>query len=120
MAYRVLIAEDMALVALDLQDLAQQAGHKVVAIVDSIETARTAMHHAPDIAIVDLNLSDGFTGPMVGEELRSGWGTRIIYLTANPGLLPPEYHSRHRVIGKPLVAHEFLDALSANPIGVLA
>jgi DNA-binding response OmpR family regulator len=96
--HRLLIAEDIPAVASHLEDLARDSGIDAIMIVDSIESARAVIEFAPEIAIIDLNLADGFTGPMIADELRRSCDTRIIYLTANPELLPEALHMEHRVL----------------------
>ena len=118
--HRLLIAEDVPVIAGYIENLARDAGIEVVAIIDSIEGARAAASLSPDVAIIDLNLSDGFTGPMVAHELNHIRDTRVIYLTANPELLPDTIHAHHRVLRKPLIAREVVDALLGTAIEVTA
>lgn len=84
MPQRVLIVEDEALIALDLAQSLEAMGHEVVAIAADSAAAREAAPEGIDLALVDLNLRDGPTGPALGEELAQDWGATVIYLTANP------------------------------------
>lgn len=79
----VLIVEDEFLVALDLEDIIVQAGHELVGIVAD-RRGVDGLAKPPAIALVDLNLRDGPTGPEIARTLAQQYGTRIIFVTANP------------------------------------
>jgi DNA-binding response OmpR family regulator len=52
--------EDEALIALDIEDQLQNAGLQVVGVFRSCKTALDWLEdHSPDIAILDIELSDG-------------------------------------------------------------
>ncbi|MFM5908101.1 MAG: response regulator [Novosphingobium sp.] len=87
----VLIVEDELLVALDLEDILTSGGFDVVGIVADRPGADT-INTPPVVALVDLNLRDGPTGNDVARHLASQFGTRIIFVTANPAQIadPPE------------------------------
>ncbi|HEU4650409.1 MAG TPA: hypothetical protein VFS49_03250, partial [Croceibacterium sp.] len=50
---------------------------------------------------VDLNLRDGFTGPYLGERLNEA-GIKVVFVTANTGLLSERNAMRSPVLEKPL------------------
>lgn len=79
----VLIVEDEFLVALDLEDIIVQAGHELVGVVAD-RRGVDGLVHPPSVALVDLNLRDGPTGPEIARKLAEEFGTRIIFVTANP------------------------------------
>ncbi|WP_296674601.1 response regulator [Novosphingobium sp.] len=87
----VLIVEDEFLVALDLEDIILQAGHDLVGIVAD-RGGIDGIERAPKVALVDLNLRDGPTGPEIARRLAERYGTTIIFVTANPDQIdsPPE------------------------------
>jgi DNA-binding response OmpR family regulator len=87
----VLIVEDELLVALDLEDILTSGGFDVLGIVADRKGADGIMR-APIVALVDLNLRDGLTGNEVARALASQFGTRIIFVTANPAQItdPPD------------------------------
>ena len=80
----ILIVEDEFLVALDLEELVLQAGFRVVGIVSDVKGAN-AVIDPPAAAFVDLNLRDGATGGTIAKDMSDRFGTRIIFVTANPG-----------------------------------
>lgn len=61
----VLIIEDEIFVALEIEQIVEDAGFKVGAIAADREAALAAAAGC-DIALVDLNLRDGPTGPGIG------------------------------------------------------
>ena len=56
---RILILEDDPLIALDLQDTVEDAGHEVVAVCPSVAAARARIAEAIDFALLDVDLTDG-------------------------------------------------------------
>lgn len=82
MSKRVLIVEDEIFVALEIEDIVRNAGLEVSAIAADKAAAIDAAPES-DIALVDLNLRDGPTGPEIGQALAAR-GVRVIYVTANP------------------------------------
>ena len=88
--YRVLIVEDEVMLAMDLEDIVIGAGHEVIGIVhDRKGVSRICSQ--PQVALVDLNLRDGPTGRDIARELTDDAGTKVIFVTANPGQIgdPP-------------------------------
>jgi CheY-like chemotaxis protein len=79
----VLIVEDEIFVAMDIERILSDAGHKVVAIASDQKEALSIADQI-ELAFVDVNLRDGATGPQIARELSSRFGARIIYVTANP------------------------------------
>jgi len=78
----VVIVEDEFLVALQLEDILIEGGYHVVATVPDRSSAE-AVGQAADVALVDVNLRDGPTGPEIAHMLSERFGTLIIYVTAN-------------------------------------
>jgi DNA-binding response OmpR family regulator len=77
---RVLLVEDEALIALDMQDALEAAGHVVAAIADRVDSAaELANTGAFDIAVLDVHL-DGVQIWPVAEILRER-GIPLILLT---------------------------------------
>jgi two-component system, response regulator PdtaR len=69
MTARVLIVEDEALVAMDLRESLEDMGYKVVGVAADSARAFEMAAMEPDLALVDLNLRDGLTGPEIGKRL---------------------------------------------------
>ncbi len=110
MAKTILIVEDEIFVALEIEQIVEDAGFHVGAIAADRAAALAA---APDcdIALVDLNLRDGPTGPQIGMELATRHGVRVIYVTANPAQIGQAAAAALGVITKPFRAESIAAAL---------
>lgn len=86
MRSKVLIVEDEILVALNLKYMLNERGFETVGIAPDAETARRMSKSDPDIALVDINLRDGATGPGIGAAL-ADCGTSVMFMTANPSMI---------------------------------
>ena len=100
MSARILIVEDEMLVAFELENILEDLGHEPVGIVPDLEAAEAYFEEAIDLALVDLNLRDGLTGPQIGARLGAN-GTSVVFITANPGLLERRVAGAIGVITKP-------------------
>ncbi|NWK96939.1 response regulator [Sphingobium lactosutens] len=110
MGKKVLIVEDEIFVALEIEQIVEDAGFTVGAIaVDRAAALESAA--ACDIALVDLNLRDGPTGPQIGMELAARHGIRVIYVTANPSQIGDASVAALGVITKPFRARSVSAAL---------
>ncbi|WP_336967837.1 response regulator [Sphingobium aromaticiconvertens] len=118
MSKRVLIVEDEIFVALEIEQVVESAGFSVGAIAADQAAALAAAADC-DIALVDLNLRDGRTGPRIGMELASQYGLRVIYVTANPSQIGEASIAAMGVVTKPFLSQSIRAALelaaSDNP-----
>lgn len=83
---RILIVEDEMLVAWELGAILEDLGHEVAGIAPDLATAQAFVSEPIDLALVDLNLRDGLTGPEIGKMLGAK-GVTVLFVTANPRLL---------------------------------
>lgn len=68
---RILVIEDDILVALDVAETLQAAGHNVIGIADDVaEALQIDAVRPPDLALVDLHLVRGQHGPEVAASLQ--------------------------------------------------
>lgn len=83
---KVLIVEDEALVALDLEFMLEEAGHTPVGHADDLASALEVVEMTtPDIALVDMQLAMGESGLRVARELRER-DIPVLFATGNcPG-----------------------------------
>ena len=111
--FNILIVEDEALLAMDLEAMVQDCGHAVVADAMSLaEVEALASMTAPDIAFVDIQLADGSNGLEVCAWILSHWqATAVVFVTANPGILPADFAGAHGVIPKPFSRHGLASAM---------
>ncbi|WP_150290544.1 response regulator [Sphingobium estronivorans] len=110
MSKKVLIVEDEIFVALEIEHIVEDAGYTVSAIAADRQAALDAARDC-DIALVDLNLRDGPTGPGIGLELASQYGVRVIYVTANPAQIGAASEVALGVITKPFRARSIAETL---------
>ncbi|GGC40031.1 hypothetical protein GCM10011371_29220 [Novosphingobium marinum] len=120
---KILIVEDEFLVALQLEDMLLDAGYDVVGIVPDKASIAT-VGDAPDIALVDLNLRDGLSGPEIACRLSESHGTSIVYVTANPNQIERPAQTAVGVVQKPFSRDVILDVIAyaaagAQPSGAL-
>jgi DNA-binding response OmpR family regulator len=116
MAARILIVEDEMLVALELESVLQELGHDVAGIVPDLQAAELYFDEALDLALVDLNLRDGLTGPEIGKRL-SERGVTVLFITANPSILGLGIAGAIGVVTKP-TDHETVKAAVDFALGV--
>jgi two-component system, response regulator PdtaR len=114
---RVLIVEDEPLIAIDLQDILEDAGHTVVGIApamqQAIDLAAGAMPF--DVAILDIDLAGCDDGIETAHRLRAEHGIDALFVSAR---IEEEARARElgwRPIGfiaKPFMETQILAALS--------
>lgn len=111
MSADILIVEDEMLVACEMEAILQENGYRCAGIVPDLTAAARFFGHSLDLALVDLNLRDGFTGPEIGERL-SRAGIPVVFVTANPALLGDGIAGTVGVITKPTDEKTLLDAVA--------
>lgn len=100
--FRVLIVEDEALLAMELEQLLEDAGHKVVGWATSSAEARDLVDSLEiDLAFVDIHLTDGPSGIDVAEYIGLQKRPTIVFMTANPRRIPEHFAGAVGVIAKP-------------------
>lgn len=116
----VLIVEDEPLIAMDLEMMVEDAGHSVVAEAASLyEALALADDLRPHLAFVDIQLAQKTSGLDVSQLIQQRWpGTIIVFVTANPKIIPSDFGGAHGVIPKPLSRNGFLAALKYLQEGV--
>lgn len=108
---RILIIEDELLLAMDMERVLQDAGYDVVGLAVDQREALAAADQA-ELAVVDLNLRDGLTGPQIAHILADRHGTKVIYVTANPSLIRDKAETAVGVLMKPFSDAALLAAVS--------
>ncbi|CAM3116796.1 Response regulatory domain-containing protein [Sphingomonas antarctica] len=98
---RILIVEDEMLVATEMEAILEDLGHAPVGIAPDLETAMQLADRSIDLALVDLNLRDGLTGPEIGRLLCEKCNITVLFVTANPGLLGTGIAGTVGVLAKP-------------------
>lgn len=86
MSSRILIVEDEAVVALELEQSLQRLRHEVVGVADNSDQAvRMAQELEPDLVMMDIRLKGDVDGITTAATIRELTGTPVIYLTAYSG-----------------------------------
>lgn len=100
--FRVAIVEDQAVLAMELAFILGDAGCEVVGCaMDSAGAFALAARQRPDLALVDVNLLDGLTGPDIARRLIDEHGVAVVFLTANPEQIPEGFAGALGVVTKP-------------------
>jgi len=109
----VLIVEDEPLLAMDVEMMVEDAGHRVIAEAASLyDVEALDPAQSPDIAFVDMQLARDTTGLQVCSLIQERWSnTIIVFVTANPKKIPDDFGGAHGVIPKPFSRHGFMTAL---------
>ena len=101
---RILVVEDEVIVAF-LEAALLDEGHRVVGFARDARSAKVlAGDKRPDLALVDVHLTDGETGLDVARPL-TGIGIPVLFMTANADLLPDDLAGALGVIPKPVAEH---------------
>jgi DNA-binding NtrC family response regulator len=98
---RVLIVEDEILIANDLQDLLHRLGYRTSGIASNFDGARLLAPYS-DIALVDVNLTDGATGPRIAQYLAEEFGISVVIVTGNPEAVEKGLSKVIGVLSKPV------------------
>jgi CheY-like chemotaxis protein len=105
LASRVLIIEDEPIIALDLENLVTELGHKVVAIAATRDEAvAKALSERPGLVLADINLGEGGSGIDAVSEILASFDIPVIFITAYPEkLLTGERPEPTYLIAKPFL-----------------
>ena len=109
---RVLVAEDEAIIACDLEETLRSLGCAVRdAVASGTELLDLVRRERPDVVLLDLGLRDGFAGPLVGT-LRAE-GVPVVLSTGYlPRLLADPALREAPVLEKPYGRAELANALA--------
>lgn len=110
----VLICEDDAFLAADLSMSVESAGHSVQGIyANAPDALEAAGKQKPEVAIIDLELTDGHTGSGIAQTLQV-MGVRVIVLSGHPNVGAGLGTVPHTYAAKP-VSPEMVDFLLNPP-----
>ncbi|MES2496254.1 MAG: response regulator [Pseudomonadota bacterium] len=116
----VLIVEDEALLAMDIEAMVEDCGHVVVGAAASLyDVEALADDLRPNLAFVDMQLAQGTNGLDVCRLIRLRWtDTFIVFVTANPRKVPDDYCGGHGIIPKPFSRNGLMAAMHYIEEGV--
>jgi len=105
LASRVLIIEDESIIALDLENLVSELGHKVVGTAPTRDEAvAKARAQKPGLILADINLGEGGSGIDAVSEILRSFDIPVIFITAYPErLLTGERPEPTYLITKPFL-----------------
>lgn len=105
LASRVLIIEDEPIIAMDLENLLTELGHKVVATAATRDEAvAKARSERPGLVLADINLGEGGSGIDAVSEILESFDIPVIFVTAYPErLLTGERPEPTYLIAKPFL-----------------
>lgn len=80
----ILVVEDDAIIAWDIQQTLQRLGYAVPVTAQTAEEAlRACEARAPDLVLMDIKLKGGDDGIEATERLRARWDLPVVYLTSH-------------------------------------
>ncbi|MGZ7050315.1 MAG: response regulator, partial [Methanobacterium sp.] len=80
---KILIVEDEAITAMDLESILQKLGYEVVSIASTGEEAiQKSEELEPDLVLMDIVLKGQMDGISATKEIQSCYDIPVIYLTA--------------------------------------
>jgi DNA-binding response OmpR family regulator len=109
MAFNVLIVEDQPIIAMGLEDAVEALGHHSIGVARNRAEA-TLLSATADMALVDVNLDDGPTGPGIGRDLAIADIT-VLFMTSDPGALGDGVKGTLGVMEKPILDLEVVKAI---------
>ncbi|WP_244552377.1 response regulator [Allosphingosinicella indica] len=114
------MVEDEALLAMDIEAMLEDAGHRVVAEAASLyDVEQLGRDLKLDLALVDIQLAEGTSGLDVCRLIRERWSDAfIVFVTANPKKIPDDFCEAHGVIPKPFSRSGLMAAMNYIVEGV--
>ncbi|HVV29178.1 MAG TPA: response regulator [Rhizomicrobium sp.] len=105
LASKVLIIEDEPIIAMDLENLVTELGHRVVAVAATrADAVAKAMSERPGLVLADINLGEGGSGIDAVSDILAAFHIPVIFITAYPEkLLTGERPEPTYLIAKPFL-----------------
>ncbi len=80
---KILIVEDEAIIAMEIENQLQSLGYEVISVVDTGEKAiKKAKEDKPDLILMDIRIKGEMDGIEAAEEIRNKFGVPVIFSTA--------------------------------------
>ena len=112
MTPQIMIVEDEFLIAMELEQIVGNLGFDCIGVADDTASALALVAKKPEIALVDVNLSDGPTGPIIGARLANEFGVKVVFVTANPQQLGDGVEGTLGAVTKPVEIDVLKDVLN--------
>ena len=119
---QVLIVEDEMLLAMDMEAMVEDSGHRVLAEAASLQDVEALPDDLnPQLAFVDIHLAHDSNGLDVCRYIRTHWpDALIVFVTANVSKIPADFSGAHGVIAKPFSHAGVVNAINYLANGVFA
>lgn len=110
---RILVAEDEALIALELAESLEQDGYEVVGPAATVAEALALCEATgpPELALVDIDLRDGSSGVVLARALLARWGVLSIFASSQLTEARRARDTAFGCIGKPYEPETVLRSL---------
>ena len=103
----VLVVEDEALIACDLQDILESNGYRVIGPAASITRALDLIKdETPDLALLDVNLREATSFALA--ETLAARKCKVIFVTGHSRSWISEKHRPRRLVEKPFLPADLL------------
>ncbi|WP_339826950.1 response regulator [uncultured Parasphingorhabdus sp.] len=112
MNHQIMIVEDEFLIAMEMEQIVGNLGYDCIGVADDTASAIELVAKKPEIALVDVNLSDGPTGPVIGSRLANEFGVKVVFVTANPKQLGDGIEGTLGAVTKPVEIDVLKDVLN--------
>ena len=99
---RVIIVEDEILIAKDIANQLRDLCYDPVGIAGDAKSAISLARQGASIALVDVNLRDGPSGPAIADKYAQDFGLAVIFMTANPDMVRDCTGGALGVVRKPI------------------
>jgi CheY-like chemotaxis protein len=103
----VLVVEDEALIACDLQNMLEGHGYRVIGPAASLRRALELIEHeTPDLALLDVNLGDSTSFALA--DVLTSRRCKIIFVTGHSRPWIAEPHRHRPMVEKPFLPQDLL------------
>lgn len=107
---RILVVEDEAIIALEMESLLTQASYDVVACGSLQLGLKAAEGESFDAAVLDLNLHGEMSFPLA--DILTQKNVPFIFVSGYELEIVPRQHRRRPFVGKPYLSQKLLTALT--------
>jgi CheY-like chemotaxis protein len=110
---RVLVVEDDALLAMDVEAILTGAGHDVLGpVASAAEALELVKETVPDLALVDLGLSEGPVGAALARYLLWRFSIHSIFITGNTRGATDHQDAALGLLRKPFTRKDLLSSIA--------
>ena len=107
----ILIVEDEILIAIEMEEVIKDLGYACAGVADDMRSALEKASQSVDVALVDVNLADGATGPVIAQKLVADYGIDVVFATANPNQLGEGIEGTLGALEKPVDVNDLRGVL---------